>query len=126
MTRPQVILDETGAPAFAVIPWDEYTGLIVANQFAEEASLSDEEFYARAKAKDEESFPNEVVKRLLADENPVRVYRAHRGMTRKQLADAVGISESDLTQIESGQSASPVKQLSSIAKALGVDADDLI
>ena len=104
----------------------EAVSIAESQSFAEEASLSDEEFYARAKAKDEESFPNEVVKRLLADENPVRVYRAHRGMTRKQLADAVGISESDLTQSESGQGASLAKHLSSIAKALGVDADDLI
>ena len=126
MTRPQVILDETGVPAFAVIPWGEYTGLVAAYQFAEDAGLSDEEFYARAKAKDEESFPNEVVKRLLADENPVKVYRGHRGMTQKQLAKAVGISESDLMQIESGQSAGLANHLYSIAKVLGVDADDLI
>lgn len=40
MTDPQVILDEGGNPAFAVIPWREYERLAAGDG---EASLSDEE-----------------------------------------------------------------------------------
>ena len=47
-----------------------------------EALLSDEELYDRAKAEEGESFPIEVADRLLAGENPIRVYRNHRRMTQ--------------------------------------------
>ena len=65
MTKPQVILDEGGNPAFAVIPWREYERLATASA---EASLSDEELYDRAVVEAEESFPIAVADRLLAGE----------------------------------------------------------
>ncbi len=54
MTKPQVILDDGGNPAFAVIPWREYERLTTADA---EAGLSDEELYDRATVEGEESFP---------------------------------------------------------------------
>ena len=42
MTKPQVILDDGGKPAFAVIPWREYTRLAMLDVVA---GPTDEEIY---------------------------------------------------------------------------------
>ncbi len=117
MIKPQVILDEGGRPAFAVIPWRQYERW---------ARADAEALYGRAKADDGESFPIGVVDRLLAGENAVRVYRQHRGMTQKRLADAAGINAVYLSQIERGQRTGSARTLAAIAQALGVDVDALI
>ena len=123
MTKPQIILDEGGNPAFAVIRWREYERLITAGG---EASLTDEELYDRAKTENEESFPIDVADRLLAGENAVRVYRDHRGLTQKQLAKAVGINPIYLSQIETGRRTGSARTLATLAAVLNVDMDDLI
>lgn len=122
MTKPQVILDDDGKPAFAVIPWREYERLATVSA---EARLSDENLYDCAVVEDEESFPISVVDRLLAGENAVRVYRGYRGITQKQLADATGIKASHLSQIEKGRRAGSAETLAAIAEALYVDVDAL-
>ena len=39
----------------------------------------------------QDRIPLGVVKRLLDDENPVKVWREHRGLTQQALADAAGL-----------------------------------
>ena len=89
------------------------------------ALMSDEELYDRAKAEGGESFPVDVVDRLLAGENPVRVYRNHRGMKQGDLA-AAGVHPVYLSQIETGRRTGSTRTLAAIAEALGVTVDDLI
>ena len=91
-----------------------------------EALLSDEALYDRADAEGGESFPAEVVDRLLAGQNPIRVYRDHRGMTQGALAAAAGIHPVYLSQIETGKRSGSAKTLAAIAEALGVTVDELI
>ncbi len=91
-----------------------------------EALLSDEELYDRADAEGGESFPAEVLDRLLAGQNPIRVYRVHRGMTQGALAAAAGIHPVYLSQIETGKRTGSARTLAAIAEALGVTVDDLI
>ena len=122
MDKPQVILDDSGRPAFAVIPWREYERLAA----GDEAGLSDEALYDRAGSEGEEAFPVDVADRLLAGENAVRVYRDHRGMTQKQLAGAAGINPIYLSQIERGRRTGSTRTLAAIAGVLGVDLDDLV
>ena len=57
MTKAQVILDDSGNPAFAVIPWREYERMAATGT---DERLSDEELYDRAGVEDEESFPIDV------------------------------------------------------------------
>ncbi len=123
MTKPQVILDDGGKPAFAVIPWLEYVRLEMVDT---DAGLTDEEIYDKAKSVGGESFPIEVADRLLTGEKAVRVYRDHRGLTQKQLARAAGINALYLSQIERGRRTGSARTLSALAEALGVDVDDLI
>ena len=56
----------------------------------------------------------------------VRLSRAKRGMTRRQLAQASGASERYLAQIEGGQGNPSVMILASIARALDVPIIDLL
>src|SRR5438067_13380805 len=56
----------------------------------------------------------------------VRLARAKRGMTRRQLAHGSGASERYLAQIESGQGNPSVIMLSSIAQALDVPIIELL
>ena len=88
--------------------------------------LSDEALYDEAKAEGGEFFPAEVVDRLLAGENPIRVYRKYRRLTQKQLAEAAGINPVYLSQIETGKRAGSLKTLAAVAAALGVEPGDLV
>ena len=119
----QIIVDEAGKPAYAVIPWREYERLV---PDAAEAVLSDEALYDRARAEGGELFPAEIVDRLLAGENPIRVYRGYRGLTQKRLAETAGINPVYLSQIETGKRAGSLRTLAAIAEALGVGAGDLV
>ena len=123
MTEPQVIRDDRGNPAFAVIPWREYRRLAAVG---DEAGLTDEELYDRAKAEGGEAFPIGLADRLLEGENAVRVYRDHRGMTQRQLAEAAGINPVYLSQIENGRRTGSAKTLAAIARVLRIDLDALI
>lgn len=124
MARPQVIVDEAGRPAFAVIPWREYERLTSGD--VPDEDLSDEALYDRAVAEDEESFPIALVDRIVAGESAIRVYRQHRGMTQTEVAAAAGISPLYLSQIERATRKGSVSTLSAIAKVLRVHLDDLI
>lgn len=88
--------------------------------------LSDEALYDEAMAEGGEFFPGEVADRLIAGENPIRVYRTYRGMTQNQLAEAARINPVYLSQLETGKRAGSLRTLFAIAKALDVDRGDLI
>ncbi len=75
---------------------------------------------------EEESFPEALVERLLAGENPVKLWREYRGMTQAVLADKVKVTVSHISQIETGKKDCSVKLLKALAKALNVDMELLI
>ncbi len=120
MSKIQII-ERDGERLFAVIPWDEYERIRDALEMAEDVRLYDE-----AVARGDEFFPVEVVDRLLGGENPIRVFRNHRGMTQRQLAKDVGIDPAYLSQIETGKRTGSTRVLRAIATALGVDLDDIV
>jgi DNA-binding Xre family transcriptional regulator len=72
-----------------------------------------------------EAVPHQVVRRLLTGENPVRVWREHRGHSLRQLAERAGVGTGYLSQIENGERKGTVETLKKIAAALEVDLDDL-
>ena len=75
---------------------------------------------------EEELIPSEIVDRLLAGENRVRVWREHRGLSIKALAEQAGIAQPFLSQIETGRREGAVATLRKIAEALNVTLDDLV
>ena len=56
----------------------------------------------------------------------VRTLRAHRGMTRKALAEDSGVSERYLAQLEQGQGNMSVVLLARVAAALRTETSDLL
>ncbi|ADK85945.1 transcriptional regulator, XRE family [Desulfarculus baarsii DSM 2075] len=119
------ILEHEGRPAFALMPIEEYERLVAALEDAHDAATI-EEFYRRLVSGEEETFPAEVVDRLLAGEHPVRVLRSHRGMTLQQVADACGVTNSHISQIEKGKRSMSTELLKKMAEALRVDAEMLL
>jgi DNA-binding XRE family transcriptional regulator len=78
------------------------------------------------RANNEETFPIAVADALIAGENPVKVYRLHRGMKQPGLAEACGVSVPYLSQIETGKCRPNSGVLKKLADALSVSVDDLI
>ena len=76
--------------------------------------------------RDQERFPLALADRLIAGDNPVRVYRNYRSLTLDALAAAVGLSKGYLSDIENGKKPGSVKALNRIAAALGVDIGNLV
>ncbi len=108
---------EKNSQKFVLVPVEQY------NQFlADLEMLKDVRDFREAKAVDEETIPDEVVNRLILDEeNPIKVYREYRGLTQKQLADKIGIQRGYLAEIERGRKSGSVKTLKALAEALNVD-----
>lgn len=80
---------------------------------------------ARKGGKDD-AVPVAIVERLIAGENPVRVYRGWRKMTATALAQAAGIKQPYLSAIETGAKPGSAAALKRIAAVLKVDMEDLI
>ena len=70
--------------------------------------------------------PAALVTRLLAGENPVRVWRRHRGLTGRALAASAGIGAAYLSEIETGRKEGSLAVMKRLAEALSVDLDDLV
>lgn len=81
--------------------------------------------YDAAMARDEESFPSEIADRLIAGENPIKIFREYRGLTQKQLARKTATSAPYVSQLETGRRVGSIKLLHRLADALDVGLDDL-
>lgn len=74
---------------------------------------------------DEALIPSEMVDALLDGDNPIKVWRSHRSMTRKKLAEQAGISIPYWAQLETNKRNASVEILAAIARALNVTIEDL-
>ena len=107
----------------------EYEALIERIEDAEDlaavaAAEAREAVLGREKAR-ADYLPIELVRRLSAGEHPVRVWRAHRGLSREALAAAAGIAPSYLSEIETRRKRGSFGALAKLAAALQVSLDDL-
>jgi DNA-binding XRE family transcriptional regulator len=108
-----------------VISAADYRNLVEAAEMAEDVAAFDE-VKRKLAAGEEELLPAGMVYRLLEGENRVVVWREHRGMTAKELAEAAGITQPYLSQIETGKRDGTVGTMKKIAAALKVDLDDIV
>lgn len=67
----------------------------------------------------------ELVARLLAGEHPIRVWRAHRGLTRNAFAAIADVSPSYLSEIETRRKPCSFDAIMKLAAALDVPLDDI-
>jgi DNA-binding XRE family transcriptional regulator len=113
------IIDKEGQ-RHAVIPYEMFGQLLEDSEM-----LADLKAYDQAKAREEESFPADIVYRIkLEGANPLKVWREYRGLTQEQLAEAVGgVSRGHISEIESGKKIGSLKVLTAIAAALNIDVD---
>ena len=92
--------------------------------------LADIAAYDQTKARlavgEDEMVPAKIVDDILNGQNPVRVWRLHRGQSVSELAAATRLSPAYLSQIETGKRRGQADTLKLIAAALGVSVDDLI
>ena len=80
---------------------------------------------AAARGPTGDGLPVALVKRMLAGEHPVRIWREHRGLTARALAAKAKVDAAYLSQIETSKKPGSVKALKALARALGVDLQDL-
>lgn len=120
----QIITTASGE-RLVVLPEREFDALIEAAEDAEDRDAV-RRFEARLASGEEELIPSDMVNRLLAGESRIVVWRAHRGLSAKALAEAAKIAPAYLSQIESGKREGSLATLRKIAAALGVSIDDLV
>ncbi|WOF73312.1 helix-turn-helix transcriptional regulator [Parvibaculaceae bacterium PLY_AMNH_Bact1] len=120
-SEPQLVYGPGGEALYALVPVAEFDRLkraaedIVDIKAANEALLGD-----RA-----DLIPAEVVHRIADGENPVRVWREHRGLKGVELARAAGISPAYLSEIETGKKDGTFRTMTAIGHCLGLPLDDL-
>jgi DNA-binding XRE family transcriptional regulator len=114
LTGAELVEDPDRAELVVMTP-EDFTDLI------EDAAATAAYHHTR----DQERVPIGVVDRLIAGENPIRVWREHRGYTLRQLAERAWVGIGYLSQIENGERKGTIETLKKIATALEVDIDDL-
>lgn len=120
----QIITSPKGE-RLVVLPEGEYQALLDgATDAADVAAVR--RFEKRLAAGEEELLPSAMVDKIIDGESPIRVWREHRGLTVKALADEVGIAAAYLSQIETGKRDGTVATVKKLADALGVRLDDLV
>lgn len=106
----------------------DYDDLVRQAELAED--LADAEtvrvFHEKLARGEEELIPLEIVGRLIDGENPIRVWREHRGLSAKKLAEMASISAAYLSELETGKKEGSLSVFKSIATALRLDLDDLV
>ena len=122
--RSQVIVTPSGE-RLVVLPEADYAALIERLEDAEDIASATAVLERIARG-EEEFVPAAVVERLIGDDNPITVWREHRGMTISALAEKAGLSQSYLSQIESGKREGRVSVLQRLARVLSVDLEDLV
>jgi DNA-binding XRE family transcriptional regulator len=81
---------------------------------------------ARASAAPGEDLDLADMRALLAAPTPLRFWRTKRGMTQAELASAAGLSQSFLSDLETGKAEGGARALRALADALCVTLDDLV
>lgn len=118
------IIEKNGKPEYAVIPYADYLRLLEASEDKADAEVV-AEFHEAYRAGREFLIPAEILRRELAGESPIKLWRVYRGLTQQELADLAGISKPYLSQIESGKRQGTVETLTAIAQAIDVPLDVL-
>ncbi len=119
------IIEKNGHPEFAVIPYEDYQHFLELLEDEADAHVI-AEFHEAYTAGREFLVPDEIMRRELAGESPIKLWREHRSLTQQELANRAGISKPYLSQIETGKRQGTVETLAAIARSLDVPLDVLM
>lgn len=73
----------------------------------------------------EDRLPLAFLARLVAGEHPVKLWREHRRMKQMDLAQAAGIGQGYLSEVEAGKKLASPRMLARLAAVLGVEPGEL-
>lgn len=119
------IITAPNGERMAVLPESEFLELLSAAEDAIDREVFDAHRRAMAEGR-EEMIPSDVVHRFLSGENPIRVWREHRGLSVDSLAFAAGIPADQVIRIEAGDEDASPDVLEALARALNLTIDDLV
>ena len=119
------IIENNGVPEYAVVPIADYRTLIEKAEMLDDVAAFDKAEATLATCEDE-LVPSSIVDSLLANVNAVKVWREYRGMSQATLAEAAGLSQAYIAQIETGKREGRVDAFRAIANVLKVNIDDLV
>lgn len=115
---------EIAGQKMAMLPVAYYERLLdIAEDKADALAAAEAE---RRRSGGEDYLPANMVDRLLAGENPLRVWRQHRGMTLDALARQVGARQATLSDIENGKAQGKPGLWKALASALETTVDDIL
>jgi DNA-binding XRE family transcriptional regulator len=123
MNKPNIITTPSG-DRMVLIPFEEYERLVEAAEDAADARVASE-IKRRIATGEEELIPAEMVDRMIDGENKLRVWREHRGMSAKDLAEATGLAAPYISQLETGKREGTIETFKKLAAALRVDIDHI-
>jgi DNA-binding XRE family transcriptional regulator len=104
-------IDYQGHPAFVLVPWDDFTRI---------RSLLDGDKIRSA------GIPQAVVEAHILRAMPmIRAWREHIGMTQKELAARMGVSQAAVAKLEKPSAKPRRATLEKIAEALGITIENI-
>ena len=118
------IIEKNGHPEFAVIPYADYQHFLELLEDESDARVI-AEFHEAYTTGREFLIPDDIMRRELAGESPIKLWRERRGLTQQELAMLAGISKPYLSQIETGKRQGTLETLSALARSLEVPLDVL-
>ena len=118
------IIENNGAPEYAIIPFDEWEK--ITSRLEDLEDIRDARNISAAIAAGVETFPADFVKRLSSGESRLKVWREYRKLTLSKLAKACGVSTPAISQIENDKRTPSVHLLVKLSKALCCDMEDLV
>ncbi|MGX9144369.1 helix-turn-helix domain-containing protein [Mesorhizobium sp. 128a] len=120
MNAPQIIKTPTGEE-LVVIPKADYEALLHAAEEARE-DAADVAIYDERKAglKTEKALPAEVTMDILRGSSRLKALRNWRKQTQAELANAIGVSQGFLSDLESNRRKPSAQTTALLAKALDI------
>jgi hypothetical protein len=115
---------EIAGQKMAVLPIEDYERLMELAEDTSDILAADRAEERRRNG--EEYVPAELVKRILAGERPLRVWREYRGLKLADLSSQVGIGLSYLSEIERGLRQGSGRLWGKLARALNVSVEDIL
>ncbi len=116
------IIEKNGKPEWAILPYSEYLELLEDQEDNKKISS----FKKRLSIGKEELIPENVVNRITAGENPIKIYREFRKLSLSELAERAGLSAPYLSQLEHNERKGSTDSLNKIAAVLNLSIDDIV
>jgi DNA-binding XRE family transcriptional regulator len=118
------VIEKEGKPEWAVIPYPDYLSLVEDAEMLQD--LHDYDAAKLAILQGERLIPAEVTFQILDGESPIKVWREYLQMSPAQLAQAAGISQAELSRLESKAQEGTEDILIAIAKAFQLPVEEFI